>query len=79
VLPAPFVAQSLLVPLLACLPACGVAWWLDRWLNPETWLETIGAAIVTGLVALLGLLLFATTRWERARYYSTVRHLAGVS
>ncbi len=73
-----FVGSSLVPHLLAATPAVIVAWLLSRWLDPTTWFETLAAAAVTALVALLSLLFFGTTPRDRARYYITVCRLAGL-
>ncbi len=77
--PAGFVARSLLPALLAAVPGYLVAYAFARWLQPQTFFELLLAAGVTAAVALLALLQFAATRWERARYYATCRRLSGAN
>jgi O-antigen/teichoic acid export membrane protein len=79
VTPRRFVARGLLPMLAAALPGSLAGAGLTAWLGPEGWLETLGAAAITGGVTLLGLLALSTTPRERARYYVTFRRLAGVA
>jgi O-antigen/teichoic acid export membrane protein len=73
-----FVTLSLLTPLLAAGPGYLAGYFLRQSMGSGSWIETLFAAGLTGAISLIALVLFATSRRDRARYYVTLRRLIGV-
>jgi hypothetical protein len=67
-----FLRDTLLVPVVAALPAFALGSWLARTLDPQTLASLVICVGCTALVGGVGVGVVAAGRWQRLRYFASL-------